>query len=387
MIRNGLLRWVLAGALAISIPTAAAAQEEATPEGTEWHLTAYLVDGESTAVSWAIDATLMLDAGTASGSNGCNTFSGNYTMDGEALTFGEAFTVTQMACTGDPGEVEQGYMTNLPSTASWVITDGALELSDADGAVILAYEQAVSALTPADIAALAAAFEAQQKDIDRLKRRVDNVRVTTLRSRIKALEDQVKALRDQVRSSRNSASGSSGASFTAAERILLEAVPGNIAGTCTPRRSQNPTGTLAAVQCKPNASQVRDMAYYLMRGNAAETVFQQRMDDNGVKKGGPQCWNGQPAVQIGTGNLGMEGCYVNDDGRANFRIATAAAGCNQVKVDGKWIKKPAVYVAVLGHDDDLAKLTRWVKPKRIGRDRITQPIKRPNAPGSGYCAS
>ena len=69
-----------------TLPGAALAQEEpTTPEGTTWHLTAYAADEVAEIVPWVVDATLLLEGGTTSGSGGCNSFSGSYTIDGEAL--------------------------------------------------------------------------------------------------------------------------------------------------------------------------------------------------------------------------------------------------------------------------------------------------------------
>ena len=51
-------RIALAAALAMSIPTAAAAQADGdTPEGTTWHLSSYAVDGAMEPVPWLVDAT------------------------------------------------------------------------------------------------------------------------------------------------------------------------------------------------------------------------------------------------------------------------------------------------------------------------------------------
>lgn len=259
-----------------------------------------------------------------------------------------------------------------------------LELTDDDGMVILAFEEAISSLTPSDLAALSEGFDAQGARIDSLEERLGNIRIGTLRDRIKELEGQVSELRRQLQTLRTAGSTNPRVSFRAEERILLEGIPNAIRKTCSPRRSDNPTGTIAAVQCKPDTPVVRDMAYYLMPAGAASTVFQQRMDQNGVKDGPGQCRNGASDVTYDTPGPGAVGCYVNADDRANIRVVEAASGCSQLRVGDRTLRIPAIYVAVLGHDDDIRGLARWAEP-RPGRSIVTQEVRRPNAPISPRC--
>lgn len=119
MPRYSFMRTSLAVAMLVALPVGTAAQDAATrPEGSEWHLVSYDAEGEPMTVPWMLDATLVLEDGAVSGYNGCNTFTGSYTLDGTSLTFDEPFAVTRMACDGDPATVEQGYMSGLPSTTS-----------------------------------------------------------------------------------------------------------------------------------------------------------------------------------------------------------------------------------------------------------------------------
>lgn len=389
MSRNGLIRSILTATLAITVPAAAAAQDgSAGLEGTDWHLTAYSSEGEMTAVPWMLDAFLLLEDGTASGSDGCNTFDGEYTTADASLTFGEASAQTLRACTADAAIVEQGYMSQLPETATWAIDDGVLRFSNAEAAVVLEFETGLVGLTASDVVALVSLLESQQAEIDKLGKRVDNVNITTLRGRIKQLESQVETLRGQVETLRssNASSGSSGVSFSATEKILLEGVPKPIKTSCRPRRSDLPAGTLAALQCPPNASAVRDLAYYLMSGNAATNVFKQRMSDNGVKGGSGQCRNGRAAISEDVPGPGALGCYLNTDGRANLRIVEPASGCDQLKVGARTLKIPAIYVAVLGNDGDIRKLARWAESP-LGQDGLVTSITRPNMPLSPRCPS
>ena len=174
--------------------------------------------------------------------------------------------------------------------------------------------------------------------------------------------------------------------ISAAEKILLEGVPNPIKTSCVPRRSDLPTGTLAALQCPPSASPVRDLAYYLMSGSAATNVFRQRMIDNGVKGGPGQCRNGKSVLSVDVPGPGALGCYVNASGRANLRIVEPASGCNQLKVGDRTLKIPAIYVAVLGSDGDIRKLARWAESP-LGQGGLIKTITRPNMPLSPRCPS
>ena len=139
MLRTVVSRALLAAALVITVPGAAAAQAEGpTPEGTEWYLTAYDAGGiELTEVPWDLGATLTLDAGQAYGSTGCNAFNASYELDGKALTFGGEPGTTDVGCPDAELEIEAAYMAAFPKVVRWAIdtgvtSDRGLILFDAD---------------------------------------------------------------------------------------------------------------------------------------------------------------------------------------------------------------------------------------------------------------
>ena len=334
------------------------------------------------AVPWMGDATLLLEDATVAGANGCDALRRTYLLEGEALTFGEAFSMTQMACIGDAATVEAGYMTALPLTATWAIVDDVLQLSDTEGTVILEFQLPTVGFTQSDVATLIALFDAQEAKIGKLTKRVDNVRIGTLRDRIKELEREVKTLRSQ-----QSSSGSTGGTaFIAAEKVLLEGIPASIRNTCSPRRSQNPSGTVAAVQCKPNTANVRDMAYYLMESGPATTVWESRMNQYNVKDGPGACKNGKKDKEYATPGPDARGCYVDGNGRANLRYVAHATNCKQLNAGGTQIKRPTLYIAVLGPDNDIAKLTNWAEPNQSWTSLpLSNPIKRPNEAWNPSC--
>lgn len=108
-------------------------------EGTAWTLDTIAsgTDAVSSVVAGS-ESTLLLQGGDASGSASCNRFSGAYTQDGEALTFGELAT-TKMLCPDDVMEQEQAVLTALGSVATWSVEGDRLTLADADGGLLLGY--------------------------------------------------------------------------------------------------------------------------------------------------------------------------------------------------------------------------------------------------------
>lgn len=82
-------------------------------EGTKWGLTGLLFGSQDTgavsSVPAGVTATLQLDAGRVSGSDGCNRFTGAYSVEGDTLTFTQLAT-TKMACMGPAEEVERSVL-------------------------------------------------------------------------------------------------------------------------------------------------------------------------------------------------------------------------------------------------------------------------------------
>jgi heat shock protein HslJ len=144
--RTPLLSAVGAAALLALIPATTLVAQDAPQDitGIDWQLTSIAVDGTLGPVSEGVTPTLRLDAGDASGSAGCNQFSGGYELEGQALTF-EALTSTLMLCEDPQAAVEGAYLEALPRVATYALaSDGVLSLLDAEGAVILEYAAAAS---------------------------------------------------------------------------------------------------------------------------------------------------------------------------------------------------------------------------------------------------
>jgi heat shock protein HslJ len=113
--------------------------------GTSWQATG-INNGKDAVVSQAgtEKATITFGAdGQASGSGGCNTFSGTYTVTApDGLSFGP-LAATEMACLdGDATAIEQAYFTALSEVTAYQLEADTLTLRDASGATQVAYRLA-----------------------------------------------------------------------------------------------------------------------------------------------------------------------------------------------------------------------------------------------------
>jgi heat shock protein HslJ len=176
------MRALLGVALAVTtFPLTATAQLEPAPEGLDWHLVSYVVDGEQHEVPGSMNATIWLEAGRVIGSSGCNSLAGAYEIAGEAITFIAVGLDTEVGCSDAGKELQTGYLVALPDTASWAMgidtdpgptTVHGLELRHAAGDTILTFEEPSLGQTYADVRELIALVDAQQRQIDRLTQQV-----------------------------------------------------------------------------------------------------------------------------------------------------------------------------------------------------------------------
>ena len=206
-------RKLIAGALGLSLLVAAVpgvvlAQEEEvpaaelSPEGVDWTL--MTLAGEPLAEG--VEVTLFLGDGEVVGDAGCNSYFGNYEIDGDTLTFPDPFGITRKLCEDAVMAIEDAYLPLLQATANWAIDEeGALSLADADGAVQLVYSEATIGVTASDVDALTAVLEDLQTQIDEANVEVaaivaaaESVNVNNLRKRITAVEESVADLEKKV---------------------------------------------------------------------------------------------------------------------------------------------------------------------------------------------
>jgi heat shock protein HslJ len=90
-------------------------------------------------VSGSIVTMELSDAGTVTGSATCNTYNGDYTVDGDKITFG-TLGVTKMGCKSDELTAqEQAYLLALDNTTTWELANGKLTFRDDSGAAQVTY--------------------------------------------------------------------------------------------------------------------------------------------------------------------------------------------------------------------------------------------------------
>ena len=114
---------ILVAALTVigcSQPAASTAPSAAGPP-TELPGTSWVLQGISGAELGTGVPTIMFGTdGTVSGSAGCNTYNGTYTVDGSSISFGPLAT-TKMACPVADTAVETAFLAGLAGAKTWSI--------------------------------------------------------------------------------------------------------------------------------------------------------------------------------------------------------------------------------------------------------------------------
>ena len=142
----------------VSLPPATPAEGTATPEpeqvlaGTNWQLIALGDVGAATPVLTGSTVTLAFSAdGQAGGNGGCNSYGGDYTVEGDTVTFGEIIS-TLMACADqNVTEQEQQYLAALGAANRFAITADTLTIWFDDGAGELNFVATSPAVTPTPV--------------------------------------------------------------------------------------------------------------------------------------------------------------------------------------------------------------------------------------------
>jgi heat shock protein HslJ len=127
-----------AGAGAGASPSAAGSAPLTNPDlvGTDW----ILGDLPGQVLADARPTIAFSGDGTVAGTGGCNTFGGNYTVDGSKLTFGP-LNSTKKACGDAVDQVEAAYLAAVQATSAYEITSAG-ELKLTSGSLTLTYTKA-----------------------------------------------------------------------------------------------------------------------------------------------------------------------------------------------------------------------------------------------------
>jgi heat shock protein HslJ len=175
-------RWLLAAALEVALTAPVVAQtdgepdDEIVPEGVRWELRAHDGPAEVIDVLPGTGADLVLESGRASFNAGCDLFFGEYTLDGHAITFGDAIQRTDRPCSDEAVILQNAYLALLHQVASWRPYFGAFQLLDASGEMLLEFSE-----TTVDIS---------QRDVDDILTRLAMLsgEVASLQERVRDLE-------------------------------------------------------------------------------------------------------------------------------------------------------------------------------------------------------
>ena len=127
-------RSCLAAALAISLASPLAAQVSGpTIAGSAWTP----VDIAGTDVDASVDVFIRFDQdGTAVGNGGCNSFTGPYVTNGDAILFGP-FAATMMLCQDPASATEAQFFEGLGAARTFTREGAALTLADSGGSEIM----------------------------------------------------------------------------------------------------------------------------------------------------------------------------------------------------------------------------------------------------------
>lgn len=121
--------------LAVALSACSSPGTTADLNGTEWLLTSLNgsppIDG--------VELTLSFDDGAITGSAGCNTYFGKYMQEGDGGLVIRDLANTEIGCLEPAGILEQEaeYLNALRSATGFRVDDGKLEVSAAEGALLI----------------------------------------------------------------------------------------------------------------------------------------------------------------------------------------------------------------------------------------------------------
>lgn len=130
--------WLAGGMLAMlfTLPVAGEVSSAPTLTGTNWTL--FGLSGAAVESGPAITLRFESD-GTLGGSDGCNRYSGSYSVDGSAIRIPDRLVTTRAACPEPVERRARRYTRALLQAASFTIADRQLALRDASGSELAVF--------------------------------------------------------------------------------------------------------------------------------------------------------------------------------------------------------------------------------------------------------
>ena len=102
-----------------------------------WRLDSYGSPGNTTPAAPDVDTSIVFkEDGKIEGNVGCNGFGGDYTVEGNTITFGPIVS-TLMFCEGPVGDQETTTLNVLAETVSYTIEGDTLTITSSDGSSVI----------------------------------------------------------------------------------------------------------------------------------------------------------------------------------------------------------------------------------------------------------
>lgn len=123
-------------------------------ENRPWRLASYVnAQAETVEAAAHSPAVVTFEDGSASGTSGCNSFFGSYTLSGDRITMGEMGS-TLMACEEALMQQEQDFLAALAGAATYAVQGESLQLFDAAGSVVATFAVQVAPESAATLTGL-----------------------------------------------------------------------------------------------------------------------------------------------------------------------------------------------------------------------------------------
>ena len=134
------MKKLVIGLLALFVLAACAGRASASITG-QWKLVSHGSASDQTPAVPNVDATLEFKSdGTLNGNVGCNSFGGDYKVNGDMITFGSVAS-TMMFCEGPVGDQELTTVAVLQTSAKFVMDGDKLTITSADGKSVIVLEK------------------------------------------------------------------------------------------------------------------------------------------------------------------------------------------------------------------------------------------------------
>lgn len=130
------MKMYVIGLLAIMTLAACAGGSSQSVQGG-WKLVSYGSPANQIPSAPDVETSIEFDSeGRMSGNVGCNGFGGDYTVEGDTITFDQVVS-TMMFCEGPVGEQEAGTLAVLQKSAAFALDGDTLTITSADGASVI----------------------------------------------------------------------------------------------------------------------------------------------------------------------------------------------------------------------------------------------------------